>query len=94
MPRVIKEMAIKEARIEEILEFKSMQSLEKYITKQMGKILYDINFGFGIDSKSYWSETYTSTAVRYTNGDELLLHICFPYNSMKLDKKGMLCANE
>ena len=93
MPKVVREMEIKDARIEEIVAFKSMDNLETYVQRQKSKVLYDVNFGFGMDiSKPQWCEAYTSTAVRYAKDGELLIHICFPYNSIRLDKEGLLCA--
>lgn len=91
MPRAVKGMEIKEARIEEIVAFKDMESLDKYVSRQKSKVLFDINFGFGIEAKSKWCETYSPTAIRYTAGKEMLIHICFPYNSILLSKKGILC---
>ena len=92
MPKIVKGMTVKEARIEEIVSFDDLSSLEAYVKKQKSKVLYDINFGFGLNNKSMWSDEYTNTAVRYTPTNEMIIHICFPYNQSKLDRKGLLCA--
>ena len=88
------ESKVEDARIEEIVSFPTLESLNHYVEdSDKEELLYDINFGFGSGViKAQWNKTFSSTAVRYAKNSELLLHICMPYKDIKLDKNGMLCA--